>query len=236
MRDQFVFPQNNLVITSIDIQSVEPVDQRTRDALQKSVQLAIEITTNSQEAQAKHLASRTEQEAKGHLERQKITDEAEAEKERRKLLQLQALSAAVESTGQAKAEAQSRAEAAKIEGEAAVEQATLRAQAAKIESDIELYRLSQARELELTYSKSVSDLEIEKAKRITEIEIQEFKEHVNAIGPKTIQAIATAGPDNQVKLLQALGIKSTLITDGRSPINLFNTATDLVGGSTGPSS
>lgn len=114
--------------------------------------------------------------------------------------------------------------------------ATLRAQAAKIESDIELYRLSQARELELTYSKSVSDLEIEKAKRITEIEIEEFKEHVNAIGPKTIQAIATAGPDNQVKLLQALGIKSTLITDGRSPINLFNTATDLVGGSTGPSS
>ncbi|CAF3956752.1 unnamed protein product, partial [Adineta steineri] len=31
--DRFIFPQNNLVITSIDIQSVEPVDQRTRDAL-----------------------------------------------------------------------------------------------------------------------------------------------------------------------------------------------------------
>ena len=50
---RLLFPQNNLVLTSIDIQSVEPVDQRTRDALQKSVQLAIEITTNSQEAQAK---------------------------------------------------------------------------------------------------------------------------------------------------------------------------------------
>jgi hypothetical protein len=35
---------------------------------------------------------------------------------------LQALSAAVESTGQAKAEAQSRAESARIEGEADVEQ------------------------------------------------------------------------------------------------------------------
>lgn len=32
---------------------MEPVDQRTRDALQKSVQLAIEITTNSQEATAR---------------------------------------------------------------------------------------------------------------------------------------------------------------------------------------
>jgi len=230
---RLLFPQNNMVLTSIDIQSVEPVDQRTRDALQKSVQLAIEITTNSQEAQAKHLASRTEQEAKGHLERQKITDEAEAEKERRNLLLLQALSSAVESTGQAKAEAQSRAEAAKIEGEAAVEQATLRAQAAKIESDIDLYRLTQARELELTYSKAVTNLEIEKTKRLADIEIKEFKEHVNAIGPKTIQAIATAGPDNQVKLLQSLGIKSTLITDGRSPINLFNTALDLVGSSNG---
>ena len=47
------FEQNSLVISSVDIQSVEPVDQRTRDALQKSVQLAIEITTNSQEATAR---------------------------------------------------------------------------------------------------------------------------------------------------------------------------------------
>jgi hypothetical protein len=77
--------------------------------------------------------------------------------------------------------------------------ATLRAQAAKIEADIELYRLIQARELELSYSKLVSDLEIEKTKRLADIETQEFKEHVNAIGSKTIQAIATSGPDNQVR-------------------------------------
>lgn len=55
VRDRFCFPANNLVVTSIDIQSVEPVDQRTRDALQKSVQLAIEITTNSQEAAARYI-------------------------------------------------------------------------------------------------------------------------------------------------------------------------------------
>ncbi len=65
VRDRFCFTQNSLVITSIDIQSVEPVDQRTRDSLQKSVQLAIEITTNSQEAAARHEAERLEQEAKG---------------------------------------------------------------------------------------------------------------------------------------------------------------------------
>ena len=43
-------------------------------------------------------------------------------------------SAAVESTGQAKAEAQPRAEAAKIEGEVTMEQAKLKAEASKIES------------------------------------------------------------------------------------------------------
>ena len=31
-------------------------------------------------------------------------------------------------------------------------------------------------------------------------------------------------------MLQALGMKSTLITDGSSPINLFTTANGLVGG------
>ena len=40
----------------------------------------------------------------------------------------------MESTGQAKAEAQSRAEASRIEGEAAVDQAKLKAQAMKIEA------------------------------------------------------------------------------------------------------
>lgn len=33
----------------------------------------------------------------------------------------------------------------------------------------------------------------------------------------------------QVKLLQSLGLKSTLITDGSTPINLFNTAFGLLG-------
>ena len=81
-----------------------------------------QITTNSQEAAAKHEASRREQEAKGLLERQRIKDDAEAEEVRKQLLLLQAESSAVEVTGQAKAEAQSRAESALIEGRASVEQ------------------------------------------------------------------------------------------------------------------
>lgn len=229
IKKQFIFPQNNLVITSIDIQAVEPVDQRTRDSLQKSVQLAIEITTNSQEAAAKHEAERLEQEAKGKLERQKIIDEAEAEKARRALLELQALSAAVESTGQAKAEAQSRAEAQKIEGEAAVEQARLKAQAVKIEADSELERLSSARNAELAYMKEQNTIEIQKQTQLADIETGKFKKMVDAIGAGTLKDMATAGPELQLKMLQALGLQSTLITDGSNPINLFNTANGLIG-------
>jgi major vault protein len=39
-----------------------------------------------------------------------------------------------------------------------------------------------------------------------------------------------AGPELQAKLLSGLGLKSFLITDGNSPINLFNTAKGLIGG------
>merc|ERR1712125_50437 len=215
------FAANNLVITGIDIQSVEPIDQRTRDSLQKSVQLAIEITTKSQEATARHDAQRKEQEARGKLERQKINDESEAEEARKQLLTLQAQSAAVESTGHAAAEAKARAEAAKIEGEAAVQQAKLRSEASKIKSQAELEQARRRQQAEITHQAQLNELELSKAQKFTEI--------VDAIGSETIQQIARAGPEMQAKLLGGLGLKGIMITDGNSPINMFNTAKGLIG-------
>ncbi|KAM9346187.1 major vault protein [Symphorus nematophorus] len=229
VRPSLRFSQNNLVISSVDIQSVEPVDQRTRDALQKSVQLAIEITTNSQEAAARHEAERLEQEARGKLERQRITDQAEAERARKELLELEALSAAVESTGAAKAEAQSRAEAARIQGEAAVNEAKLKAEAQRIEAEAELQRLAKAREQELSYKKQMDNLEVEKQKSLARVESERFSALMESLGSDTLKEMARAGPELQVKMLQALGLKSTLITDGSSPINLFTTANGLLG-------
>jgi len=224
------FESNNLVVTSIDIQSVEPVDSKTRDALQKSVQLAIEITTKSQEATARHEAERREQEAKGRLERQKIEDEAEAEKSRTNLLQLQAQSAAVETTGHATAEAKARAQANNIEGEANVKQAELSAKAEQIKAEAELKQLKARQEAEIKYQQEVNELDIEKARQLSEIESSKFANIVESIGADTICAIAQAGPELQARLLQSLGLKSFLITDGNSPINLFNTAKGLIGG------
>jgi len=230
VRPNLRFKSNNLVITGIDIQSVEPIDQRTRDSLQKSVQLAIEITTKSQEATARHEAQRKEQEARGRLERQKIEDEAEAERARAQLVKLQAHSAAVESTGQAAAEAKARAEASLIEGNAAVEQARLRTQAAQIKSTAELEQMKKRQAAEIAHKTSLNSLELEKARKLAEIEVSKFKETVTAIGPDTITKIAQAGPEMQAKLLGGLGLKGIMITDGNSPINLFNTAQGLIGG------
>ncbi|XP_043955654.1 major vault protein [Gambusia affinis] len=234
VRSSLRFAQNQLVISSVDIQSVEPVDQRTRDALQKSVQLAIEITTNSQEAAARHEAERLEQEARGKLERQRITDQAEAERARKELLELEALSASVESTGAAKAEAQSQAEAAQIRGEAAVNEAKLKAEAQRIEAEAELQRLAKAREQELSYKKELDALEVDKQERLAQLDSQRFRQMMESLGSDTLKEIARAGPELQVKMLQSLGLKSTLITDGSSPINLFTTANGLLGALPGP--
>lgn len=228
-KNVFHFKANNLVITNVDIQSVEPVDSRTRDALQKSIQLAIEITTKSQEAAARHEAERREQQARGRLERQKIDDEAEAEKARKGLLQLQAQSAAVESTGQATAEAKARAEAAKIEGEAGVKQAEMKAEAQTVRSETSLKMMKAEQETDLAHKKAKIELEVKKAQELAEIESLKFKKIVEAIGPQTLKKISRAGPEMQVKLLEGLGLQSFMITDGSHPINLFNTAQGLIG-------
>merc|ERR1711862_151291 len=183
---EYVFPSNDLSITNVDIQSVEPVDQRTRDSLQKSVQLAIEITTKSQEAAARHEAERVEQEARGRLERQKIQDEAEAERARKRLLQLQAQSAAVESTGQATAEAKARSEAAQIEGQSAVELASLKAQSSNIITENELAGATESQLSEIEFQQQMDNLEIERASGLASIESTKFKAIIAALDVKLL--------------------------------------------------
>jgi major vault protein len=229
VRNRFIFQQNNLVITNIDIQSVEPVDSRTRDALQKSVQLAIENTTKSQEATAKHEAERREQEARGTLERQKIKDEAAAEQQRTALLQLQAESAIVEASGQATAEAYAAAEAARIEAVASVKQAQMASEAESITANAALENKVAKQNAHITHQTQLNGLEIQKARDLAKIEADKFKGIIEAVGSEVLEAVATAGRANQVHLLSSLGLSSFMITDGNTPINLFNTASGLIG-------
>ncbi|XP_064383731.1 major vault protein-like [Halichondria panicea] len=221
LKEELIFNANNLVITNIDVQSIEPVDQHMRDSLMKSVQMAIEISTNSIERFAQHEAKRTEQKARGELERQKLNNEKEAEEARHLLLKLQAVASAVESSGQAKAEAQAHAQRLLIEGQSAIELAELRAEAARVENEAELSCQSQAREAEVSFIREQNQLEIAKAKELSDIEVGKFSKMVSAVSKQTIARIAMAGPEAKLKMLQALGIQNVLITDGKSPVNLF---------------
>lgn len=83
---------------------------------------------------------------------------------------------------------------------------------------------------QIIHQKALDKIEIDRAEKESEIEISKFKDVVEAIGPSTIEAIARAGPEMQAKLLEGLGLQGFLVTDGTSPINLFNTANGLVGG------
>eukprot|EP01017_Pseudomicrothorax_dubius_P028152 TRINITY_DN3326_c0_g1_i1.p1 TRINITY_DN3326_c0_g1~~TRINITY_DN3326_c0_g1_i1.p1 ORF type:complete len:855 (-),score=346.35 TRINITY_DN3326_c0_g1_i1:122-2686(-) len=228
-REEFKIVANNLVITSVDIQSVEPVDPKTRESLEKSVTLAIEITTKSQEAAAKHQAERMEQEAKGELERQTLEDLSKAEEAKKKLLELQAQSASIASSGQAIAEARAKAESKKIEGEAEVKQAELRAKAFEIENSAEIERQQKEQEAEVQHKEALYELEVQKAQQLAEIETAKFKQVIAAIGRETLVAISKAGPEMKAKLLSGLGLKGYLVTDGKNPINLMNTANGFLG-------
>jgi len=215
--------ENLLVITGIDIQSVEPADAKTRDALTQSVQLAIEITTKSQEASALQEGARREQEARGRLDRQKLKDNADAEDKRKQLLTLKAESSLVEAKGRAVAEAQAHVLSKDIEAQAEVAQAEKKAKAFEInaKSDLDVNQTQWNEEVE--HQKAMYNLEINKKKLLAAIEAKKFSAVVSSIGSDTIKQMAQSGPENQTKLLQALGIKSVIFTSGNSPVNLFNT-------------
>lgn len=73
--------------------------QRTRDALQKSVQLAIEISTNAAEAEARQKATQQDQRASAEVERHRLRAEVEAEALRKDLEVLRAETASIQING-----------------------------------------------------------------------------------------------------------------------------------------
>jgi len=129
----------------------------------------------------------------------------------------------------ATATARAQAEAMAIEGEAAVKQAELKKEAKLIEAKSKLQQQVAKQNATITHQHSLNELEITKAHELAQIEADKFKRIIEAVGGGTIEAVATAGPALQVELLASLGLKSFMITDGNSPINLFNTAQGLIG-------
>jgi len=148
---------------------------------------------------------------------------------KKKFIELQSLCKEIEQSGSAKAEAQARAISGEIKGDLEIKTAELNAKASQIEAAAQLADTKATQGSEIDYKASLANLELFKAERLAEIEAGKFKHLVAAIGPPTIEAIARAGPEIQARLLNGLGLKGYLMTDGNSPINLFNAAKGMVG-------
>lgn len=225
------FKENNLVITSVDTQELEVLDQRTRLGLQKSVKMAIELTTHAQEAAALQVATAREQEARGQLERQSMIDQVENEKQRKVLLEAESKGLTIVNSGKSTALAGALSTAAELDGNAAVAAAEIQAKSDAIlrEANLEVQR--KKRELELRKEKRLQEIRHKFENEMNEVKHTLMTSCITALGPDTLQEIAKSGPELQARLLSSLGVEGYLVTDGSSPINLYQTATGLTGSS-----
>ncbi|ORC89355.1 putative major vault protein [Trypanosoma theileri] len=226
--DSLYFPVNGLVITNVDVHSVEPVELNTRNALKKSVQLAVEIITKSQENEASHQAMLLEQEAKGALELQLMKDKASAEAERITLLEVSAANNIIELSGASKAQALAESESRLVELQGEVDVTGTRCEAQEVMANAELEIQRERMELDLAHRRAMNEIAVKKVQTLADIEATKFENIMNALGRATIEAMARAGPELKSKLLQALGLKGFLLTDGTAPINLLGMADRVV--------
>jgi major vault protein len=222
------FEANNLVIINVDIQTQEPCDPKTRESLSKSTNLSIQSINQLQKADAEFKQKYFAEESKGNLDISKIKDDTKAESENIEFLKKKVDTEVVKTSGQLVAKANAIAKSNEIQGESMVEQSRLKVEALEIEIMSNLNQEYENIQEEIKRNEQIIDVELEKLQKLTTIEVDEFKKTINAIGKETIVAMAGAGPQLQAKLLNSLGIKSFLITDGKNPINLFNTAKGLI--------
>jgi major vault protein len=227
-KNNYKFKSNNLVIINVDIQTQEPCDPKTRENLSKSTNLSIQSINAMHKADAEHKQKIYAEDSKGKLQLQKLEDDTHAEKQNIEFLKKKVETEAVKTSGQKVATAKAVAKSREIEGESIVEQARLKVEALDIEVFSGLAQEEEDIKEHIKREEQTIDVDINKMRKLTEIEVEEFQKTIQAIGKETIVAMARSGPQVQARLIQSLGIKSFLITDGKSPINLFNTAKGIV--------
>jgi len=225
----FVFKSNKLIITNVDIQTQEPIDKNMRGILNESMRISMETSLKIQEAEAKHREQRANQEADGKIERKRITDDTNAEEKRFELLKLKTENDSIITCGLAEAEASAKSKQQEIKSSMDLEKAKLEFEAEKKMKIVELDFRKKKREKEIEQLKKLAQLEIDKAQQLSDSEINKVEMMVGSIGKDTLIDLAKAGPEAQAKILGSLGIKSLLVTDGKNPVNLFNTANGLIG-------
>lgn len=229
LKKPLTFKSNKLVITNVDISSQEPIDRKMRDILNQSMILSMQTNLQIQESHAKHREEEANQEAKGTIERKQIEDETESEAQRLILLKLKAENDQINTTGLSQAAAKAKCQEKEILAEANLEKIKNEVEADKNKRSAELEKMRAFYKEEINHLKRLVELEIASAQNISDSTVDKLKIMVESIGKDTLVELARAGPETQASLLKGLGVKSMLITDGKNPINLFNTASGLLG-------
>jgi major vault protein len=229
LKKPLVFKSNKLVITNVDISSQEPIDKKMRDILNQSMILSMQTNLQLQESQAKHREAEANQEAKGTIERKQIEDETESEAKRLILLKLKAENDQINTTGLSQAATKAKCSEKEIRCEADLERVKNEIEAEKNKRSAELEKMRAFYNEEINHLKRISELEINRAQNISDSTVDKIKIMVEAIGRETMVELAKSGPETQASLLKGLGVKSILVTDGKNPVNLFNTAYGLIG-------
>ena len=223
------FKSNNLIINNIDIQSLEPIDVKTREILDKSMILSMKTNIQIQESEAKHREQIADQEATGRVERNQINDETELEKKRLELIKSKAANIQIKTTGLAESTTKAKCSELEIKSEAELEKIKNELEADKKFNCSSLQLLKKNYDEEIRQLKRISDLEVERATLLAQSSENKLKVMIEALGRDTLVEMARAGPESQAKILKGLGIKSMIVTDGKNPINLFNTANGMMG-------
>lgn len=228
IRDKYVFENNLLAISNVDIKNIDTKDEATKEKLQVTVNLAIELTTKSQEEKAKRDAEQKDQEAKSLLQRRIIKDNSEAEDLKRPLFDLKSQTKSVEESGMKESEAKARVNTMMIESQSNVVIATINKEVYNLKNKFKNELETYEHEIKLNYEKEKNKIELEKKEKLSTIETQKFQNVIEAIGRETLVKMSQAGPESQVALLNTLGLEGFVMTDGNNPINLFNFADNIV--------
>lgn len=138
-----------------------------------------------------------------------------------------------ESRGYAVSQARAKSEKLEIESKNKVETQKLQNEANAI-SRGHLDSAKQAEgKVEYENAKRNSAIQMNEKQQLAAVEVNKIQKLLNAVGSDTLATILNAEPQMQQEMLKSLGLQGYLMTDGRNPINLFDTAQGLVTQQTG---
>lgn len=225
---EYIQSENNFVLTSCDVKSLEPYEVEIREKLKKNTAQAIDLKTKGSELEYLLKQKILEEDSRGQLEIQRLVNETMAAEKRVDLDKLTVESEAIMKVGEQVSKAKAEAEGMKIKGNGELKQSEWSANSYGVETETLIKSMELENKKEENKKQQEDNMEIDTSRKIADIEITKFKSLLAAIGTDTIIAMAKSGPENKARMLKSLGLGGYLVTDGKTPINLFGAAEGLI--------